>query len=185
MIDPIKKEATAKMVKTLDALKNAFLKLRTGRAHAGLLDAVVVDYYGSDVPLSQVASVVVEDARTLSITPWEKPMVVAIEKAILKSNLGLTPNSAGTTIRINLPPLTEERRKDLVKVVKGETEDARISIRNARRDAMQAIKDLLKNKQISENDEKRAETDVQKLTDQHIALAESAAAVKEKELLTM
>ena len=185
MIDPVKKEATQKMVKAIDALKNAFTKLRTGRAHAGLLDTVVVDYYGSDVPLSQVASVVVEDARTLSITPWEKPMVVAIEKAILKSNLGLTPNSAGTTIRINLPPLTEDRRKDLVKVVKGETEDARISIRNARRDAMQAIKDLLKSKQISENDEKRAETDIQKLTDQHIALAEAAAAVKEKELLTM
>jgi len=185
MIDPIKKDATQKMLKAIDALKNAFTKLRTGRAHAGLLDGVVVDYYGSDVPLSQVASVVVEDARTLSITPWEKPMIVAIEKAILKSNLGLTPNTAGSTIRINLPPLTEDRRKDLVKVVKGETEDARVSIRNARRDAMQGIKDLLKNKQISENDEKRAETDIQKLTDQHIALAEAAAAAKEKELMTM
>lgn len=185
MIDPVKKDATQKMLKSLDALKNAFIKLRTGRAHAGLLDGVQVDYYGSDVPLAQVASVVVEDARTLSITPWEKPMVVAIEKAILKSNLGLTPNSAGTTIRINLPPLTEDRRRDLVKVVKSETEDARISIRNARRDAMQAVKELLKSKQISENDEKRAEADIQKLTDQHIALAEAAAAVKEKELLTM
>jgi len=185
MIDPIKKEARQKMVKAIDALKNAFTKLRTGRAHVGLLDHVQVDYYGSDVPLSQVASVVVEDARTLSITPWEKPMVIAIEKAILKSNLGLTPNTAGATIRINLPPLTEDRRKDLVKVVKGETEEARISIRNARRDAMQAIKELLKAKKISENDEKRAETDIQKLTDQHIALAEAAATVKEKELLTM
>jgi ribosome recycling factor len=185
MIDPIKKDATAKMVKTLDALKTAFTKLRTGRANAGILDHIMVDYYGSPTQLSQVASVVVEDARTISITPWEKPMVVAIEKAIMKSDLGITPNTAGMAIRINLPPLTEERRKDLVKVVKGETETARISIRNARRDAMQAVKDLLKNKQISENDEKRAETDIQKLTDLHIAKADEMTAAKEKELLSM
>ena len=129
MIDPIKKDATAKMVKALDALRSGFTKLRTGRANAGILDHVMVDYYGSDVPLSQVASVVVEDARTISITPWEKPMTGPIEKAILKSDLGLTPNTAGQTIRINLPPLTEERRKDLVKIVKSETENARVSIR--------------------------------------------------------
>lgn len=185
MIDAIKKDATAKMLKSLDALKAGFTKLRTGRAHAGLLDHIMVDYYGSDVPLTQVASVVVEDARSISITPWEKPMTGPIEKAIMKSDLGLTPNTAGQSIRINLPPLTEERRKDLVKVVKTETENARVSIRNARRDAMQAVKDLLKNKKISENDEKRAETDIQKLTDSHIAKAEEAMAVKEKELLTM
>ena len=185
MIETIKKDATAKMLKSLDALRVAFTKLRTGRAHAGLLDHVVVDYYGSDVPLSQVASVVVEDARTISITPWEKPMVGPIEKAIMKSDLGLTPNTAGATIRIIMPALTEERRKDLVKVVKSETETARISIRNARRDAMQAVKDLLKSKQISENDEKRAETEIQKMTDTHIAKAEESMAVKEKELLTM
>lgn len=185
MIDPIKKDATARMLKSLDALKTAFTKLRTGRANAGILDHVMVDYYGSDVPLSQVASVVVEDARTISITPWEKPMTGPIEKAILKSDLGLTPNTAGQTIRINLPPLTEERRKDLVKVVKSETEGARVAIRGARRDAMQAVKDLLKAKKISENDEKRAETDVQKLTDQHIAKADEMMAAKEKELMSM
>lgn len=185
MIEAIKKDTAAKMLKTLDALKVAFSKLRTGRAHAGLLDHVMVDYYGSDTQLSQVASVVVEDARTISITPYEKTMTAAIEKAIMKSDLGLTPNTAGQTIRINMPPLTEQRRKDLVKVVKNETETARISIRNARRDAMQAVKELLKGKQISENDEKRAETDIQKLTDSHIAKAEEAMLVKEKELLTM
>ena len=185
MIDPIKKDATAKMVKALDALKAAYTKLRTGRANAGLLDHIMVDYYGSDTPLSQVASVVVEDARTISITPWEKQMTGPIEKAILKSDLGLTPNTAGQSIRIVMPALTEERRRDLVKVVKGETENARVSIRNGRRDAMQAVKDLLKNKQISENDEKRAETDIQKLTDTHIAEAEKMMAAKEKELLSM
>lgn len=185
MIEAIKKDTTAKMLKTLDALKVAFSKLRTGRAHAGLLDHVMVDYYGSDTQLSQVASVVVEDARTISITPYEKTMTAAIEKAIMKSDLGLTPNTAGQTIRINMPPLTEQRRKDLVKVVKNETEAARVSIRNARRDAMQAVKELLKGKQVSENDEKRAETDIQKLTDAHIAKAEEAMLAKEKELLTM
>ena len=185
MIDPIKKDATAKMVKALDALRSGFTKLRTGRANAGILDHVMVDYYGSDVPLSQVASVVVEDARTISITPWEKPMTGPIEKAILKSDLGLTPNTAGQTIRINLPPLTEERRKDLVKIVKSETENARVSIRNGRRDAMQAVKELLKAKKISENDEKRAETDIQKITDSHIAEAEKMMAAKEKELMSM
>jgi ribosome recycling factor len=185
MIDPIKKDATGKMAKSLDALKTAFSKLRTGRANAAILDHIMVDYYGSDTPLAQVASVVVEDARTISITPWEKPMVNAIEKAILKSDLGLTPNTAGQSIRIVMPPLTEERRKDLVKLVKGETENARVSIRNARRDAMQAVKDLLKGKKISEDDEKRAETDIQKLTDNHIAEAEKLMTAKEKELLTM
>lgn len=185
MIDPIKKDATQRMLKCLDALKTAFSKLRTGRANAGLLDHVLVDYYGSEVPLSQVASVVVEDARTIAISPWEKQMTGPIEKAILKSDLGLTPNTAGQSIRIILPPLTEERRKDLVKVVKNETEGARVAIRGARRDAMQAVKDLLKSKQISENDEKRAEVDIQKLTDLHIAKAEELMAAKEKELMSM
>ena len=185
MIDPLKKDVTARMLKTLDGLKNAFVKIRTGRANAGLLDHIHVDYYGSETPLGQVAQVVVEDARTLTITPWEKNMVGPVEKAIMKSDLGLTPNTQGTTIRINLPPLTEERRRDLVKVVKNETEGARVAIRGVRRDAMQAIKDALKNKVISENDEKRGETDIQKITDTHIAQADALMAAKEKELLSM
>ena len=185
MIDPIKKDATARMLKSLDGLKNAFSKLRTGRANAGLLDHVTVEYYGTDTPLSQVAQVVVEDARTIMVTPWEKNMVSPIEKAILKSDLGLNPNTQGAVIRINLPPLTEERRRDLVKVVKNDTEGARVSIRGVRRDAMQAVKDLAKNKQISTDEEKRAETDIQKITDAHIAKADEMMAAKEKELLSM
>jgi ribosome recycling factor len=185
MIDPLKKDVSSRMQKTLEGLRVAFSKLRTGRANAGLLDHVHVDYYGSEVPLSQVAQVVVEDARTISITPWEKNMVGPIEKAILKSDLGLTPNTQGTTMRINLPPLTEERRRDLVKVVKNETEGARVAIRGVRRDAMQTVKDALKSKIISENDEKRAETEIQKLTDQHVAKAEEMMAAKEKELMSM
>ena len=184
-INKIKGDATTRMQKCVDTLKTALMKLRTGRASAGLLDHVRVDYYGSEVPISQSANVVVEDARTISITPWDKAMVGAIEKAIMTSDLGLTPNTAGTTIRIVMPPLTEERRKDLTKVVKTEVENARVAIRNVRRDANQAVKDLLKNKQISTDDEKRAENDVQKLTDQFIAKAEEAASAKEKELMSM
>jgi ribosome recycling factor len=185
MIDKIKKDAGERMQKTVEVLKSALVKLRTGRANAALLDHVHVDYYGSEVPLSQAASVVVEDARTISITPWDKNMVGPIEKAILKSDLGLTPNTAGSIIRIIMPPLTEERRRDLVKVVKAEVEQAKVAVRGVRRDANQSIKDLGKAKTISTDDEKRAETDIQKLTDQFVAKLEEAGAVKEKELLSM
>lgn len=184
-VNKIKAEVTARMQKSIDTLKGQLSKLRTGRAHAGLLDQVHVDYYGSDVPLSQAAAVVVEDARTISITPYEKSMVGPIEKAIMKSDLGLNPSTAGNTIRIIMPPLTEERRKDLVKVVKTEAETAKVSVRNARRDANQAVKDLGKAKTISADEEKRAETEVQKLTDQFVAKVDETCAAKEKELLSM
>jgi ribosome recycling factor len=184
-LNKIKGDAQTRMQKCVDSLKTALMKLRTGRASAGLLDHVRVDYYGSEVPISQAANVVVEDARTISITPWDKGMVSAIEKAIMTSDLGLTPNTAGTTIRIVMPPLTEERRKELVKVVKSETEGAKVAIRGVRRDANTAIKELVKAKTISTDDEKRGETEVQKLTDQFVAKADEAAAAKEKELLSM
>jgi ribosome recycling factor len=185
MIEDIKKDAAARMQKCLDMLKQALTKLRTGRANTALLEHVRVDYYGNDTPLSQVASVVVEDARTISITPWEKNMVQAVEKAILASDLGLTPNTAGTTIRINLPPLTAERRRELIKVVKSETEQARVAIRNVRRDANQDIKELAKEKIITADEEKKAETEIQKLTDQFVAKADEVMAGKEKELLAV
>jgi len=185
MIDDIKKDAGARMQKCVDVLKQALVKLRTGRASTAILEHVKVDYYGNDTPLNQVASVVVEDARTLLISPWEKNMVGAVEKAILAANLGLTPNTAGTAIRINLPPLTEERRRDLIKVVKSETETARVAIRNVRRDANQDIKELGKEKMITSDEEKEAETAIQKLTDQYVAKAEEVMAAKEKELLAV
>ncbi len=184
-VNTIKKDAQARMQKSIDALKTELMKLRTGRANAGLLDHVKVDYYGSEVPISQAAQVTVEDARTISITPWDKGMVGAIEKAIMTSDLGLTPNTAGQAIRIILPSLTEERRRDLTKVVKSEAETARVAIRNVRRDANQQVKDLLKDKKISTDDEKRAETEIQKLTDQFVAKVDETAAAKEKELLAM
>ncbi|MDB5986862.1 MAG: ribosome recycling factor [Nevskia sp.] len=185
MVEDIKKDATARMQKCLDALKQSLVKLRTGRANTAILEHIRVDYYGNETPLAQVASVVVEDARTISIAPYEKSMVSVIEKAIFASDLGLTPNTAGTTIRINLPPLTEERRRDLIKVVKSETEHARVAIRNVRRDANQDVKELAKEKIITGDDEKKAETDVQKLTDQYIAKAEEVMTAKEKELLAV
>jgi ribosome recycling factor len=185
MLEDVKKKATARMDKSVETLKAAFTKLRTGRASAGIIEPLRVDYYGSAVPVSQVASVVVEDARTITITPWEKNMVGPIEKAILASDLGITPNTAGTSIRLILPPLTEERRKDLVKVVKSEAEQAKIAIRNVRRDAMQEVKDALKKKLISDDVEKRAETEIQKLTDQHIASVDAVAAAKEKETMSL
>lgn len=184
-LNSIKKDAQTRMQKCVDVLKTELMKLRTGRANAALLDHVKVDYYGSEVPISQAASVVVEDARTISITPWDKSVTGAIEKAILTSDLGLTPNTAGTVIRIVLPPLTEERRRDLTKVVKSEAENARVAVRNVRRDAMTAAKELVKKKLISTDDEKRAEAEIQKLTDQFVAKADEAAAAKEKELLAM
>jgi len=185
MIDDIKKDASVRMQKALDMLQQSFSKLRTGRASTALLEHLRVDLYGSDVPISQTASVVVEDARTLMITPWEKSMVQAIEKAIYTSDLGLTPSTAGTTIRIVLPPLTEERRRGLVKVVKADTEQARVAIRNVRRDANQDIKELAKEKLINEDEEKGAEQDIQKLTDQFVGKADAAMAVKESELLSV
>lgn len=185
MLNDIKNEATKRMTKCVDVLKAELVKLRTGRANAALLDHVRVDFYGSEVPISQAAQVIVEDARTIVIQAWDKAMVSVIEKAILTSDLGLTPNTAGQTIRINMPPLTEQRRKDLAKVVKGEAENAKVAIRSVRRDANTQVKDLVKNKQISTDDEKRAETEIQKLTDQYVAKVDEAAAAKEKELMSM
>ncbi len=185
MLNDIKTDASTRMQKCVDTLKTELMKLRTGRASASLLDHVRVEYYGSEAPISQAASVTVEDARTISITPWDKGMVGAIEKAILTSDLGLTPNTAGTTIRIVMPPLTEERRRDLTKVVRSEAEGARVAVRNVRRDANQAIKDLEKAKTISADDVKRGEADIQKLTDQFVAKVDEVAATKEKELLSM
>ncbi len=185
MLNAIKNDATTRMQKCVEVLKAELMKLRTGRANAALLDHVRVDYYGSEVPISQAAQVTVEDARTISIQAWDKAMVAAIEKAIMTSDLGLNPNTAGQIIRIVMPPLTEQRRKDLAKVVKGEAETARIAIRNVRRDANQAIKDLEKNKQISADEVKRGEAEIQKLTDQFVAKVDETAAAKEKELLSM
>lgn len=185
MINDVKKEAGERMQKCIESLKTGLAKLRTGRASAGLLDHVTVEYYGSEVPLSQAANVVVEDARTISITPWDKGMVNVIEKAIMKSDLGLNPNTAGTIIRIVMPPLTEERRRDLAKVVRGEAEAARVAVRAVRRDANQDIKEMAKEKLISTDEEKRGETEVQKLTDQFVARIDELAAVKEKELMSL
>lgn len=185
MLNDIKKDASERMSKCVDSLRHELAKLRTGRANAALLDHIRVDYYGSEVPLSQTAQITVDDARTISITAWEKNMVSVIEKAIMKSDLGLNPNTSGTIIRIIMPPLTEERRRDLVKVVKSEAEGARVAIRGVRRDANQDIKELAKEKLVSADDEKRGETDVQKLTDQFVAKIDEIAAVKEKELMSM
>ena len=183
MIDDLKKEATARMAKSVDTLKQELTKLRTGRAHASLLDHLTVSYYGSDVPLNQVASVGVADARTLLVTPWEKNMVGPVEKAILKSDLGLNPASAGTAIRVPLPPLTEERRRDMVKIVRHEGEGARVAIRNIRRDANNQLKALLKDKKIPEDAERQAQDEVQKLTDRHIQDVDKTLAAKEAELM--
>ncbi|MGH8456465.1 MAG: ribosome recycling factor [Stenotrophobium sp.] len=185
MISKIKTDATTRMQKSVDTLKAQLMKLRTGRANASLLDHVRVDYYGTEVPISQAAAVVVEDARTITITPYDKTLTAVIEKAILTSDLGITPNTAGQTIRINMPPLTEERRRDLTKVVKTEAETAKVAIRNVRRDANQAVKELGKAKTISGDEEKRAETEIQKLTDQFVAKVDEAASAKEKELMSM
>ena len=185
MIDDIKKDAQARMSKSVEALRHDLTKLRTGRATTALVDHLKVNYYGSDMPLTQVASVVVSDARSLTITPWEKNMVGPVEKAILASDLGLTPNTAGTTIRINLPALTEERRKELSKVVHGNGEDTKIAIRNIRRDANQQVKDLLKDKAITEDDERRAEDEIQKLTDKSIKDVDDVVKAKEQELMAV
>jgi ribosome recycling factor len=183
MLEDIKKDARVRMNKSLESLRRELAKIRTGRAHPSLLEHVHVDYYGSDVPISQAASVTVEDARTLAVTAWDKTMVAVIEKAILTSDLGLNPTTAGNVIRIPLPPLTEERRRDLGKVVHHEGENAKIAIRNIRRDANHHIKELLKEKEISEDDDRRAEQDIQQLTDTAVDRVDEIVAEKEKELL--
>jgi ribosome recycling factor len=183
MIKNIKKDTSIRMGKSLDSLRTELAKIRTGRAHPSLLEHVHVDYYGSEVPISQAANVSVEDARTLAVTAWDKTMVAAIEKAIMTSDLGLNPISAGTTIRIPLPALTEERRLSLGKVVHHEGENSKIAIRNIRRDANHHLKELLKNKEISEDDDHRAEQDIQQITDTHVKSADAIVAVKEKELM--
>ena len=185
MISDIQQDASARMVKSIEALQKAFTKIRTGRAHPSLLEQINVTYYGSESPLSQVANVSVEDSRTLKLVPWEKGMVQAIEKAIMSSGLGLNPATQGTVIRIPLPALTEERRRDLVKIVKNEAEQGRVAIRNIRRDANAAIKDALKEKLISEDDARQAEEKVQKLTDQYIKEVEKLLEEKEADLLSM
>jgi len=183
MIEDIKKDAAERMAKSVETLRHELTKLRTGRAHTSLLDHLRVNYYGSEVPLGQVANVNVADPRTLTVSPWEKNMVGPIEKAILESDLGLNPATSGTLIRIPLPPLTEERRRDLVKVVKHEGEQAKVAIRNIRRDANSDIKDLLKEKEITEDQERRAEDEIQKLTDKYVADVDGVLAGKEKELM--
>ncbi|MEZ5450733.1 MAG: ribosome recycling factor [Thiolinea sp.] len=169
----------------MEALKHELTKIRTGRANASLLDHITVEYYGSEVPLSQVANISTEDARTLTVTPWEKPMVQVVEKAIMNSDLGLNPASAGTVIRVPVPPLTEERRRDLVKVVRAEAEGSRVAIRNIRRDANSTLKDLEKEKEISEDDERRAQDNVQKLTDKYVKEVDAVLEKKEQDLMAI
>lgn len=185
MIDEIVKDSRARMSKSIDSLRLTLGKVRTGRAHPSLLDHLTVDYYGSEVPISQVANIGVEDARTLTVTPWEKPMVQPIEKAIMKSDLGLNPATAGTVIRIPMPPLTEETRRDLVKVVRQDGEAAKVAIRNIRRDANSDFKELLKEKEISEDEERTAQDAIQKLTDQHVGEVDKVLAEKEADLMEM
>lgn len=183
MIEEIKKDASGRMSKSVDALREELKRLRTGRASTGLLEHISVEYYGSEVPINQVATVAVEDSRTLTVTPWEKQMVPVVEKAILTSDLGLTPVTAGTVIRVPLPAMTEERRRDLVKVVRHEGENAKIAIRNIRRDALSDVKDLLKEKLCTEDEDHRAQDDVQKLTDRFVAKVDDLVKEKETEIM--
>jgi len=183
MIDELKEDAETRMGKSVASLKNDLTKLRTGRAHTSLLDHITVEYYGSEVPLSQVANVSVLDSRTLSVSPWEKPMVQAIEKAIMNSDMGLNPATTGELIRIPLPPLTEERRKDMIKVVRAEGEGAKVAIRNIRRDVLSDIKSLLKEKEITEDDDRQAHDEVQKITDKYVKQVDEVLVVKEKDLM--
>ena len=183
MLDETKKDAQARMAKCVLNFQGDMKKLRTGRAHPSLIEHLRVDYYGSEAPLQQIASISVEEGRTLVVSPWEKTMVQAVEKAIHKSDLGLNPLTAGAVIRIPMPPLTEERRRDLTKVVRHDAENARVAVRNVRRDVMADIKEMLKEKMISQDDERRAETEVQKLTDKHVADVDGLLAAKEKEVM--
>lgn len=184
-IADIKTDAEARMQKSVEALRHELTRLRTGRASTALVEYLKVNYYGSEVPISQVANVAVSDARTLTITPWEKQMVGPVEKAILASDLGLNPTTAGTVIRINLPALTEERRKELTKHVHHEGENAKVAVRNVRRDAMQQVQALLKDRKVTEDDERRAEDDIQKLTDRWIKNVDEVVKAKEQELLSV
>ncbi len=183
MMNEIQKDAASRMGKSIEALQGNFAKIRTGRAHTSLLDHIQVEYYGSAVPLSQVSKVNVDDPRTLSVTPWEKDMVKPIEKAIINSDLGLNPSTAGTVIRIPVPPMTEERRRDMVKIVKAEAEGARVAIRNIRRDANHDLKSLEKEKEISEDEQHKAQDNIQKLTDRHVAEIDKVLEAKESELM--
>jgi ribosome recycling factor len=185
MIADIKRSAEEKMRKSLEALKADFGKVRTGRAHAGILDHVKVDYYGSPMPINQVANISVIDAHTLGVQPWEKPMVAKVEKAIREADLGLNPAAIGDVIRVPMPPLTEERRKELVKLVRSEAENGKVAVRNIRRDAIAHLKELVKNKEVSEDEERRAQDEVQKLTDKYIAEIDKATAEKEKDLMAV
>lgn len=185
MIADIKKNAEQKMKKTVEALKADLGKIRTGRAHTGLLDHVMVDYYGNPTPLPQVANVTLLDGRTIGVSPWEKKMVTAVEKAIRDSDLGLNPATQGDIVRVPMPALTEERRKDLIKVVRHEGENARVAVRNVRRDANNQLKDLLKKKAVAEDEERRAQDEVQKLTDRAIADIDKALEVKEADLMAI
>ncbi|MCL4471587.1 MAG: ribosome recycling factor [Gammaproteobacteria bacterium] len=185
MIADVKKSTGHKMQKSLEALKIDLGKVRTGRAHTGILDHVMVDYYGSPVPISQVANITLTDSRTIGVTPWEKKMVGAVEKAIRDSDLGLNPSSQGDLIRVPMPPLTEERRKELIKVVKHEAEDAKVAVRNIRRDANATLKDMVKDKAISEDEERRAVDEIQKLTDHYIAEIDKTLQAKEVDLMAV
>ncbi|MCZ6559438.1 MAG: ribosome recycling factor [Gammaproteobacteria bacterium] len=183
MIKDIEKSASTRMYKSVDAFVQELKKLRTGRAHTSLLEHITVEYYGAQVPLNQVANITVEDSRTLAVTPWEKPMIQVVEKAIMTADLGLNPATSGLVIRVPLPALTEERRKDMTRVVRHEAENGRVAVRNIRRDALHDVKELLKEKMITEDDDHRAHDEVQKLTDDHIAGIEKILAEKEAELL--
>jgi ribosome recycling factor len=183
MINDVKKEAEQRMQRGVDAFKDDLRKLRTGRAHAGLLETVMVEYYGTNVPVKQTANISVEDARTIVVTPWEKNMVSAVEKAIINSGLGLNPVTAGQVIRVPLPPMTEERRRDLVKVVRAHAETGRVALRNVRREALGDIRDLLKEKMIAEDDERRGQDEIQKLTDRYVAMVDALLKDKEAEIM--
>jgi ribosome recycling factor len=183
MLDDIKKDAVQRMQKCVVNFQADLKKLRTGRAHPSLVEHLKVDYYGSDVPLQQVANISIEDARTIVVSPWEKSTVQAIEKAIFKSDLGLTPMTAGMVIRVPLPALTEERRRDITKVVRQDAENARVSVRNVRRDVLTDVKEMLKEKMISQDDERKAQEEIQKLTDRYVAEIDQQLAAKEKEIL--
>jgi ribosome recycling factor len=183
MFEDIKKDANDRMGKCIVSLREHFKRMRTGRANTALLEGIRIEYYGAEMPLNQVANVTVEDSRTLVITPWDKGVVPLVEKAILKSDLGLTPNTAGTVIRLPLPAMTEERRKELTKVARHEAENARVAVRAVRRDLMNELKEMLKEKLLSEDDDRRAQEEVQKLTDHYVAEIDSVLAEKEKELL--
>lgn len=185
MINEIKQDAQERMKKTLESLDHAFAKIRTGRAHPSILDSVMVSYYGSDTPLRQVANVIAEDSRTLALTVFDKSMIQAVEKAIMTSDLGLNPATAGTTIRVPMPALTEETRKGYTKQARAEAENARVTVRNIRRDAIAQLKDLIKEKEISEDEERRGQDDVQKLTDKYVAEIDKALEAKEGDLMAV